>query len=103
MIPRFFALRKEAGESDGAGAPADESKPAKLDGLREIQKRLLSLEVELKGFKGSESESIRAIAKEEVKALTEEIAALKLTMTAPPAHTEERGIWDSLEDWLNGK
>lgn len=86
-------------EKDPAPAP----KEAKVDGLREIQKRIMSLEAELKGFKGAEGESIRAIAREEIKTLSEELAALKVSMTPPAAGSAERGLWDEIEDWLNGK
>lgn len=69
----------------------------KADALREIQNRIMALEAQITGMKGAEMENIRAVAKEEIKTLQEEVAALTAKLTSPPAAEKSE---DGIASWL---
>lgn len=75
----------------------DKEAKEKLEGLAEVQRRIMDLEATLKNQKGTESATLRAIASEEIKGLADEVAALKLRLPATPAPAKkEAGFFDEL-------
>ena len=52
----------------------------KIAGLQEIQNRIMSLEAEIKSSKGGETENLKKIVKEEIKALELEIFNLRVSL-----------------------
>ncbi len=69
----------------------------KTDALREIQNRIMALEMELKGMKISDKENLQKAIKDEVKNLEAEIIKLKLPKL--PETKKESGFleWFGIE------
>lgn len=81
--------------------PDEEKKDAdkKVDALREIQNRIMALENEIKSVKGTDAANLKAIAREEVKALEAEIAGLKTALAPTPAPVEKKEEGGLLDWW----
>lgn len=74
-----------------------EEKEEKKTELRELQNRIMELEISIKGMKGAEAEAMKAIAREEIKTIADELAALK-TPKILDTKKEEGGLFDWLPD-----
>lgn len=74
--------------------PGDE-KPTKADALAEVQNRILALEQKIESVKGAEADTIRSLAREEVKRLEQEMADLKAAL-APKPPVKEKGFFEAL-------
>ena len=73
-----------------------ESAAEKIEGLAELQNRIMDVEAQLKKAKGADVDTIRAIAKETIKGLEDELATLKLksALAPDPKKTEDEGLFN---------